>query len=175
MKIKVFVSNLAKYNEGELNGQWTSLPVEDVNRDILDKIDLGGDGKHGYRDEWFISDYEAPFTIDEYADLYQLNELAKALEEYNTIEDVFDEIDDKASLYLPDFVTDSLEELIEVSGADPVEAARATYFGKIQNWGDDYFFINEVGNFESMSDYQYQKMLKDNADEIFKQFKKENI
>lgn len=174
MKISVWVSNLAKYNAGELNGQWTDLPVDDVNKDILDKIDLG---KYptGYRDEWFISDYEAPFTIDEYADLYQLNELAKALEEYNTIEDVFDAIDDKASLYLPDFVTDSLEELIEVSGADPVEAARATYFGKIQNWGDDYFFINEVGNFESMSDYQYQKMLKDNADEIFKQFKKENI
>ncbi|OTA85940.1 antirestriction protein ArdA [Limosilactobacillus reuteri] len=174
MKINVFVSNLAKYNDGELNGQWTTLPVDDVNKDILDKIDLG---KYptGYRDEWFISDYEAPFTIDEYADLYQLNELAKALEDYDTLEDVFDAIDDKASLYLPDFVTDSLEELIEVSGADPVEAARATYFGKIQNWGDDYFFINEVGNFESMSDYQYQKMLKDNADEIFKQFKKENI
>ena len=174
MKISVWVSNLAKYNAGELNGQWTDLPVDDVNKDILDKIDLG---KYptGYRDEWFISDYEAPFTIDEYADLYQLNELAKALENYDTIEDVFDAIDNKASLYLPDFVTDSLEELIEVSGADPVEAARATYFGKIQNWGDDYFFINEVGNFESMSDYEYQKMLKDNADEIFKQFKKENI
>lgn len=175
MKIKVFVSNLAKYNDGELTGQWTTLPVDDVNKDILDKLDLGGDSKQGYYDEWFISDYEAPFKIGEYDNLYALNELAKALEDYDTIEDVFDAIDNKASLYLPDLVTDSLEELIEVSGADPVEAARATYFGKIQNWGDDYFFINEVGNFESMSDYEYQKMLKDNADEIFKQFKMENI
>ena len=76
MNIKVFVSNLAKYNDGELNGQWTTLPVDDVNKDILDKLDLGGDSKHGYHDEWFVSDYEAPFKISEYADLYQLNELA---------------------------------------------------------------------------------------------------
>ena len=175
MNIKVFVSNLAKYNAGELNGQWTTLPVDDVCTDILDKIDLGGNRKDGYWDEWFISDYEAPFSIDETESLWQLNELAKALENYDTIEDVFDAIDNKASLYLPDFVTDSLEELIEVSGADPVEAARATYFGKVQNWGDDYFFINEVGNFESMSEYQFQKMLGDNANEIIEEFKKEYL
>ena len=174
MKISVWVSNLAKYNAGELNGQWTDLPVDDVNKDILDKIDLG---KYptGYRDEWFISDYEAPFTIDETESLWQLNELAKALENYDTIEDVFDAIDNKASLYLPDFVTDSLEELIEVSGADPVEAARATFFGNVQNWGDDYFFVNEEGNFESMSEYQFQKMLEENADRIIDEYKEENL
>lgn len=175
MKIKVFVSNLTKYSEGELNGQWTSLPVEDVNRDILDKIDLGGDGKHGYHDEWFISDYEAPFSIDETESLWQLNKLAKALKDYDTVEDVFNDINDKDSLNLPVFLADSLEELIEVLGIDPAEAARATYFGKIQNWNDDYFFINEVGNFESMNEYQFQKMLKNRADDIIKQFKRENI
>ena len=150
MEIKVFVSNLAKYNDGELNGQWTSLPVEDVNLDILDKLDLGGDSKHGYHHDWFISDYEAPFKIDEYDDLYALNELAEALEDYDSIEDVYNALDDKEAIYLPELF-DDLDELIEVLGVDPVEAARATFFGKIQNWGDDYFFINEVGNFESMS------------------------
>lgn len=175
MKISVWVSNLAKYNAGELNGQWTSLPVDDVNKDILDKLDLGGNSKDGYWDEWFISDYESPFSIDETESLWQLNELVKALEDYDTIEDVFNAIDDKESLNLPDFLADSLEELIEVLGVDPAEAARATYFGKIQNWTDDYFFVNEVGNFESMNEYQFQEMLKNSADDIIKQFKRENI
>ena len=174
MKISVFVSNLAKYNAGELNGQWTSLPVEDVNRDILDKIDLGGDSKHGYHDEWFISDYEAPFKIDEYDDLYALNELAEALEDYDTIEDVYNALDDKEAIYLPELF-DDLGELIEVLGVDPVEAARATFFGNVQNWGDDYFFVNEEGNFESMSEYQFQKMLGDNANEIIGQYVVENV
>lgn len=174
MIIKVFVSNLAKYNGGELNGQWTTLPVDDVNRDILDKIDLGGDSEHGYHDEWFISDYEAPFTIDEYDDLYKLNRLAAALKNYDTIEDIYNAIDDKEAIYLPELFDDPVE-LIEVLGVDPVEAARATFFGKIQNWNDDYFYINEVGNFESMNEYQFQKMLKNSANDIIKQFAAENL
>lgn len=174
MEIKVFVSNLAKYNDGELTGQWTTLPVCDVNEDILDKLDLGGNSHDGYYHDWFISDYEAPFKIDEYDDLYALNELAEALEDYDSIEDVYNALDDKEAIYLPELFND-LDELIEVLGVDPVEAARATFFGKIQNWGDDYFFINEVGNFESMSEYQFQKMLRDNANEIIGQYVVENV
>ena len=174
MEIKVFVSNLSKYNDGELTGQWTTLPVDDVNKDILDKLDLGGDSKQGYYDEWFISDYEAPFKIGEYDNLYALNELAEALEDYDSIEDVYNALDDKEAIYLPELF-DDLGELIEVLGVDPVEAARATFFGKIQNWGDNYFFINEVGNFESMSEYQFQKMLGDNANEIIGQYVVENV
>lgn len=65
--------------------------------------------------------------------------------------------------------------VIDGLGVDPVEATRATYFGKIQNWDDNHFFINEVGNFESMNEYQFQKMLKNRADDIINQFKRENI
>lgn len=35
MDIKVFVSSLGAYNEGALTGQWTELPVDDVQKDIL--------------------------------------------------------------------------------------------------------------------------------------------
>lgn len=177
MKINVFVSNLAKYNDGELTGQWTTLPVADVNKDILDKLELGGNSKDGYNAEWFISDYEAPFKISEYDSLYQLNELAKALEAYDTIDEVFNSLDSqsKQNLYLPDYMAESLDDLITNLGIDATEAARATYFGKIQNWDDDYFFVNEVGNFESMSEHQYQEMLNNHASEIIDQFKEENL
>lgn len=174
MIIKVFVSNLAKYNDGELTGQWTTLPVDDVNKDILDKLELGGNSHDGYNHDWFISDYEAPFKINEYDDLYDLNELAEALESYDTIEGIYNAIDDKEAIYLPELF-DDLDELIEALGVDPVEAARATFFGKIQNWNDDYFYINELGNFESMNGYQFQKMLEDNAEAIVDEFKEENL
>ena len=174
MIIKVFVSNLAKYNDGELTGQWTTLPVDDVNKGILDKLELGGNSHDGYNHDWFISDYEAPFKINEYDDLYNLNELAEALESYDTIEDIYNVIDDKEAIYLPELF-DDLDDLIETLGVDPVEAARATFFGKIQNWNDDYFYINEVGNFESMNEYQFQKMLENSANNIVEQFALENL
>lgn len=173
MKISVWVSNLAKYNAGELNGQWTDLPVDDVNKDILDKIDLG---KYptGYRDEWFISDYEAPFTIDEYADLYQLNELAKALEDYDTLEDVYYYLDDREATGCED-VYDFDDEFFDTMFESKQDVARAVFFGDIHNWLDPYIFLNGYGNCESMTEYDFQKMLSENADEIIDEFKKENM
>jgi hypothetical protein len=48
----------------------------------------------------------------------------------------------------------------------PEEAARATFFGKIQNWMDDYIRFNGYGNLESLSEYQYTQELVRGADEI---------
>ena len=173
MDIKVFVSNLAKYNDGELNGQWTTLPVDDVNKDILDKIDLG---KYptGYRDEWFISDYEAPFKIGEYADLYQLNELAEALEEYKTIEDVYYALDDREATGCED-VYDFDDDFFDTMFESRQDVARAVFFGDIHNWLDPYIFLNGYGNCESMTEYDFQRMLEDNADDIIDEFKMENL
>jgi len=36
----------------------------------------------------------------------------------------------------------------------PQEAARAVFFGNIQNWGDEYIKFNGYGNLESLSEYQ---------------------
>ena len=174
MKINVFVSNLAKYNDGELTGQWTTLPVDDVNKDILDKLDLGGDSKHGYHDEWFISDYEAPFKIDEYDNLYALNELAEALEDYDTIEDVYNALDDREATGCED-VYDFDDDFFDTMFLSKQEVARAVFFGDIHNWLDRYIFINGCGNCESMTEYDFQDMLKDHADEIIDEFKMENI
>lgn len=176
MNIKVYVSNLAKYNAGELNGQWTTLPVDDVNKDILDKLDLGGDSKHGYYDEWFISDYEAPFKISEYADLYQLNELAKSFEDNNieTLEDVYNFLDDKERTGCEE-VYPFDDDFFDMMFSSRQEVARAVFFGDIHNWLDDYIYLNSYGNCESMSEYDYQEMLEENADRIIAEYKEENL
>lgn len=167
MKIKVFVSNLAKYNDGELTGQWTTLPVEDVNEDILEPIDAVGK-------EWFISDYEAPFKIGEYDNLYALNELAEALEDYNTIEDVYNALDDREATGCED-VYDFDDDFFDTMFSNKQEVARAVFFGDIHNWLDPYIFINGCGNCESMTEYDYQEMLNNHADEIIEEFKNENV
>lgn len=167
MEIKVFVSNLAKYNDGELTGQWTTLPVDDVNKDILEPIDAVGK-------EWFISDYEAPFKIDEYDNLYALNELAEALEDYDSIEDVYNALDDREATGCED-VYDFDDEFFDTMFESKQEVARAVFFGDIHNWLDRYIFINGCGNCESMTEYDYQEMLNNHASEIIEEFKNENI
>ncbi len=167
MKINVFVSNLAKYNDGELNGQWTTLPVDDVNKDILEPIDAVGK-------EWFISDYEAPFKIGEYDNLYALNELAEALEDYDSIEDVYNALDDREATGCED-VYDFDDEFFDTMFASKQEVARAVFFGDIHNWLGPYIFLNGCGNCESMTEYDYQEMLNNHADEIISQFKEENL
>ena len=176
MNIKVYVSNLAKYKAGELNGQWTTLPVDDVNKDILDKLDLGGDSKHGYHDEWFVSDYEAPFKISEYADLYQLNELANSLLENNidTLEDAYNFLDDKEATGCED-VYPFDDDFFDMMFSSRQEVARAVFFGNIHNWLDDYIYLNGYGNCESMNTYQFHDMLKEYADEIIQEYKEENL
>lgn len=73
--LKIFISNLRKYNEGQIIGEWVSLPCEGL-EEVLDKISNNGN------DELFISDYETDLSslkIGEYEDILQLNEIAEEI------------------------------------------------------------------------------------------------
>lgn len=79
--IKVALTNLGKYNEGELVYVWLDLPATDEEIEkVLKEIGIGSkrwDG--GVYEEYFITDYEAPFSIGEYDNLSNLNKLAEEL------------------------------------------------------------------------------------------------
>lgn len=79
-KISIYLTNLGRYVEGCLMGEWVKLPVpEDKLETILDHI-----GINDQYEEFFISDYESAFpnlTISEYASIQDLNELAEKIEE----------------------------------------------------------------------------------------------
>lgn len=77
-KIKVFVTNLGKYNEGELIGEWLDLPATD---DELDEL-LSRIGINSQYEEYFITDCEtdiAGLAIGEYDSLSELNDYAAQL------------------------------------------------------------------------------------------------
>lgn len=60
------------------------------------------------------------------------------------------------------------EEFFEMAfGNDPIEAARATFFGDIQNWSDEYIRFNGYGNLESLSEYDAVEVAEDDVDDIY--------
>lgn len=86
MELKAFVTNLGKYNEGELVGEWVEFPISDNEiEEILERIGIDGEEY----EEYFITDYEADFdgadidvadVLGEYVTLETLNEIASEIE-----------------------------------------------------------------------------------------------
>lgn len=72
--IKIALTNLAAYNDGDLIFEWVDLPCDDFS-EVLNRI--------GNPEECFISDYECEIphiTIHEYENLDELNEIAEELD-----------------------------------------------------------------------------------------------
>lgn len=59
------------------------------------------------------------------------------------------------------------EEFFEIYFSDPMEAARATFFGKIESWSDDYIKFNSYGNLESMNEYKVLEVIDNYLKDIF--------
>ena len=74
--MKIYITNLEKYNNGELVGKWVTLPLSNFDtefEDILKEI--------GNPEEYFISDYECDYyDINEYENIKDLNALAEYYE-----------------------------------------------------------------------------------------------
>lgn len=78
MEIKIAVTNLGLYNEGELLYKWVTLPLDEQEiEETFQEIKVDGVNY----EEHFISDYEAPFEISESASILKLNEIAEALQD----------------------------------------------------------------------------------------------
>ena len=84
--MNIYITDLDAYNNGYLVGDWYTLPMDEdslceCNEDVLYRGRKACNDTH-YHEETFITDYEAPIPIEEYDDIYKLNELAQAMEEY---------------------------------------------------------------------------------------------
>jgi antirestriction protein len=75
---KIYITNLGKYNEGKLIGEWLELPAtEDELQESLNRIGINEE-----YEEFFITDFENSYnyTVGEYENINDLNELADTLE-----------------------------------------------------------------------------------------------
>lgn len=87
MEIRIYIADLAAYNDGELKGEWVTLPMDEEElTEIVHKY--SGNGQHDYA----IHDFEAPFKISEVDSPWKLNKLAEELESVNEKDDVIEAI-----------------------------------------------------------------------------------
>lgn len=87
-QLDAFVTNLGKYNEGVLAGEWLHLPAETEEVQALLKR-IGVDGIR--YEEIFIADYESdlsglPGRLGEYESIDELNHLAHVLDDLDNSE-----------------------------------------------------------------------------------------
>ena len=88
-----FITNLGKYNEGELVGEWVKFPTtaEEMKK-VFDRIGIGQKDDFGNPyEEWFITDYDCYVDglydkLGEYESLDELNYLASKLDEMSQSE-----------------------------------------------------------------------------------------
>lgn len=67
-------------------------------------------------------------------------------------------------------VYETLDDLIEANGLEGIDIARATFFGDIDSWNDDWFYFDGYGNFASMSEYDYERKILNEEDDIIDEF-----
>lgn len=81
----IYVADLADYNAGILTGEWIVLydgiTIDEVYERIQDILKSGVD-KDSFHEEWAIHDYDNLPSMDEYPNLEEVLELAKAVHEY---------------------------------------------------------------------------------------------
>ena len=88
-----FITNLGKYNEGELVGEWVKFPTtaEEMKK-VFDRIGIGQKDDFGNPyEEWFITDYDCYVDglydkLGEYESLDELNYLASKLDDMKSWE-----------------------------------------------------------------------------------------
>lgn len=85
-EIKIYVADLAAYNNGKLHGVWIDATQE--LDDIQDQInEMLADSPEELAEEWAIHDYEGfgSYSVSEYEGIQSLHEIACFIEEHGEI------------------------------------------------------------------------------------------
>lgn len=152
--LKIALTNLRRYNEGELVFEWIDLPCDDF-EPIFDKLG---------HDEYFISDFECEvdhIELSEYANLSLLNELAQKYEsldrgekiilqaiveaETNDLSKAFEILENECYIF---YEVENLEELAE-------EFIEDGLFGKIPKELESYIDYEKIAR-----DLKYEGYIK---------------
>lgn len=151
MSIRIYLTNLAKYNNGMLVGKWLELPLDEEKLGKELREILGND------EECFITDYEAAFKIGEYENVFELNEFAEDLEK-------LDEYDQEKIFYLLDCIgltrKNALDTYDEVTFYPDMtledvaeELVEEGIFGQLSDTIKSYFDYEKLANDLSIDGY----------------------
>ena len=148
--LRIYLTNLGKYNEGELVGKWVDLPTTNGFEEHLEEIGINEE-----YEEWFITDYEtdiAGLTIGEYDNIEELDELAETLEDLQDydreviealisegycLEDALEKKDDCVVYYNCNDMTDVAEQYVEETGLLDSIPENLRYYFDFEAYGRD--------------------------------------
>lgn len=136
--MKIYLTNLRKYNEGELIGEWVELPVSNEElQEVFKRIGINEE-----YEEYFITDYECDFyEVGEYENLDTLNNIAAQIEE-------LDEEENKVVKALMSELGYTLDEAI-----DKVNSGDYRIYYDCDNMTDiAYQLVEECGYLENVPD-----------------------
>ena len=138
---EAFITNLGKYNEGFLVGEWVKFPV--TNEEMQAVFKRIGIGRR--YEEWFITDYDCPDEVigkvlGEYESLSELNYLAGQIMELRESDDFWQAVLDLGEN------TGSVQELINLTeNLDCFD-----YLPGVRNDYDlGYYWIEESGCYDT--------------------------
>lgn len=147
--LNIYLTNLGKYNEGFLVGEWLKLPCEEEEIEAcLKRIGIGSKDEFGCPyEEYFITDYECDYglKVGEYSSLSTLNEYAEQYEDLDdgqrlivkaylqgvsdNFQEALDHCDDAQIWYGVDSMTDLAERRCDAYGIlDPIPDHLKCYF-----------------------------------------------
>ena len=136
--MKIFLTNLGKYNEGELIGEWVELPAsQEELKKVFERIGINEE-----YEEYFITDYECDlYEVGEYENIDKLNDIAERIKE-------LDEEGSKVVKALIQELGYSLDEAI-----DKVNSGDYMIYNDCENMTDvAYQVIEECGYLENVPD-----------------------
>ena len=178
--IRIALTNLGKYNEGELTYKWVELPYTDEElTKALEAIGIDGENY----EEYFISDYEAPFHIDEYENLTKLNDIADELEKVDfPVRDIWYDVEDVINIankletggilsdaweYIGDIIDDEqLDELVAHEAQNNGWQRVKFFIGGIERINEDFYHINGYGNVENIDPEYLDAIMDDLMGEV---------
>ena len=144
---EAFITNLGKYNEGDLVGEWVKFPTSPEELEaVFKRIGIGTTDEFGQPyEEWFITDYDMYVEglydkLGEYENLDELNYLANVIEEM----DDFDYEKFCAAVETGEY-TSSVKDIINL--ASDLDAYEYTPAENDYDLG--YYYIEEMGAYDT--------------------------
>ena len=170
--LEIYLTDLQSYNEGDLVGDWITLPLADKDlANAISEVLHAGEAISGSKDheEYFITDYTWQdvefFPVDEYDNIYELNAKLQAIEEVdpykhkaiafllseglaNDLDDAINKAEDvivHQNQTMEDVAYDLIQECYNIHELSPIIANHIDYQGIARDLEYDGTYF-EVGN-----------------------------
>lgn len=154
MLISGYITNLGKYNEGELVGQWIDFPIsQDTLMEILEDIGIDGERyEEFFFTDWECEEFDVHPLFGEYPSIDTVNAVAELIEPYDS---PVEYATYEAEVYDFPIPMDEFNECL--AGYSAEDIAFKIHYGDF-NPTYDYFNFDGYANLESYTEFDLREL-----------------